>query len=417
MPIQMMNDRFTKPYTIAMVGTNDAEINMYGEVVKKRPYDWRTGKFAEGSYIVLDEFLTDLDELKNKDNITVHINSVGGDFYAGLAIYNRLRSLKASITTINDSLAASAGSIIFMAGDKGKRKAYAASNLMVHGVLTLLWGYYNVPALKAEIKDLESHNKAAIAAYKEATDLDEETIKAALSKDTYMTGQEAVDAGWADEVIAAEGEGSFNMKLSPDKSMLMGGGMSVAACLFGKLPDSIPQMSAEEWAELFVSNGTSEPVTPCNSMQPAPQADINNNPNGGIDMEIKNIEELRNAFPEFVAQIETAARADGAKAERERIKGIEDIQVAIGDSEMVNAAKYGDAPMTAQEVAFAAMKAQAAIGATMLNKLEGDAKNSGAAAVVATPAVTEEPKALTEDEQAAALLIGAIPTNMKKEDK
>lgn len=134
-------------------------------------------------------------------------------------------------------------------------------------------------------------------------------------------------------------------------------------------------------------------------------------------MEIKNIEELRNAFPEFVAQIETAARADGAKAERERIKGIEDIQVAIGDSEMVNAAKYGDAPMTAQEVAFAAMKAQAAIGATMLNKLEGDAKNSGAAAVVATPAVTEEPKALTDDEQAAALLIGAIPTNMKKEDK
>ena len=107
-------------------------------------------------------------------------------------------------------------------------------------------------------------------------------------------------------------------------------------------------------------------------------------------MEIKNIEELRNAFPEFVAQIETAARAEGVKAERERIKGIEDIQVAIGDSEMVNAAKYGDAPMTAQEVAFAAMKVQAAIGATMLNKLEGDAKNSGAAAVAAVPAKDQE---------------------------
>ena len=107
-------------------------------------------------------------------------------------------------------------------------------------------------------------------------------------------------------------------------------------------------------------------------------------------MEIKNIEELRNAFPEFVAQIETAARAEGAKAERERIKGIEDIQVAIGDSEMINAAKYGDTPMTAQEVAFAAMKAQAAIGATMLNKLEGDAKNSGAAAVAAVPAKDQE---------------------------
>ena len=397
-----------KPYTIAMVGQNDAEINMYGEVVKKRPFDWRTGKAAEGNYIVLDEFLKDLDELKNKDNITIHINSVGGDFYAGLAIYNRLRSLKASITTINDSLAASAGSIIFEAGDKGKRKAYAASNLMVHGVLTLLWGYYNAVDLQAEIKELESHNKAAIAAYVEATGLDEDTIKEAMSKDTYMTGQEAVDAGWADEVISASGDNLVNMKVTPDKSMLMCGGYSVAACLFGKLPETIPQMSAEEWAEL---------TAPDNGMQPAPQADINTNPNGGKDMEIKNTNDLRNAFPEFVAQIEAAAQASGAEAERARIKGIEDIQAAIGNTEMVKNAKFGDKPMTAQQLAFEAMKAQASIGANMLNGLETDAKNSGAGDVVPTPTPAGEPKAQTDDEKAEALLVGAIPANMKKEAK
>lgn len=415
MPIPMMNNRFPKPYTIAMVGSNDAEINMYGEVVKKRPYDWRTGKFAEGSYIVLDEFLTDLDELKDKDNITIHINSVGGDFYAGLAIYNRLRSLRASITTINDSLAASAGSIIFMAGDKGKRKAYAASNLMVHGVLTLLWGYYNVPALKAEIKDLESHNKAAIAAYKEATDLDEETIKSALSKDTYMTGQEAVDAGWADEVISAEGEGTFNMKLTPDKSMLMFGDKSIAACLFGKLPDSIQQMTEEEWAEM------TEPTANA-SVSPAPQVDIDKNSTGGIHMaEIKSMEDLRAEYPDLVGQVENAAkaseRAEGIAAERARIQGIEAIENAIGDKEMVRNAKYGENPMTAEQLALKAMQAQAAIGNTVVNQLEGDAANSGAAGVAANPAPAGEPKALTEDEQAEALLLGAIPANMKKEDK
>ena len=134
-------------------------------------------------------------------------------------------------------------------------------------------------------------------------------------------------------------------------------------------------------------------------------------------MEIKNIEELRTALPELVAQLETAARADGANAERERIKGIEDIQAAIGDAEMIKNAKYGDKPLTAQQVAFEAMKAQAAIGASMLNKIETDNKNSGADGVVPAPAVVEEPQAQTDDEKAEALLIGAIPANMKKEDK
>ena len=98
----MPNTTQLKPYVINMIGDNEAEINMYGEVVKKRPYDWRTGKPAEGNYIVLDEIIADLDTLRNKSKITIHINSVGGDFYAGLAIYNRLRTLSASITTIND---------------------------------------------------------------------------------------------------------------------------------------------------------------------------------------------------------------------------------------------------------------------------------------------------------------------------
>lgn len=403
-----------KPYTIAMVGDNDAEINLYGEVVQSHPVDWWTGEKIPGNFIALDEFLRDLDELNSKDNVTVHINSVGGDFYAGLAIYNRLRTLKASITTINDGLAASAGSLIFMAGDKGKRKAHAASNLMIHGVLTLLWGYYNAVDLKAEIKTLESHNKAAIAAYVEATGLPEDVVKAAMSKDTYMTGQEAVDAGWADEVITGDDAADpVNMKLSPDKSLLMCNGYSVAARCMGNLPASIPQMSAEEWAQLSTpKNGANAHP---NSTQPANRVSDNTH-TGGTDMEIKNTTELRNAFPDLVAQIESDARADGMHAERQRIQGIESIQNAIGDTAMIHDAKFGEKPMNAQELAFAAMQKQASLGADMLNKLGNDAQNSGAAAVTAAPAVTET-KAMTEDEQAEALMLGAIPAHLKKEVK
>ena len=385
MPIPMMrNNPNLKPYTIAMVGQNDAEINLYGEVVSTRPIDWWTGEAVPGNYIAVDEILRDLDELNSKDNITVHINSVGGEFYAGLAIYNRLRNLSASVTTINDSLAASAGSIIFMAGDKGKRKVHAGSNLMIHGVLNFLYGYYNTTDLKTEIKNLEAHNKAAIAAYVEATGLDQETVKAAMSKDTYMTGQEAVDNGWADEVISGEGVEPVNMMLTPDKSCLMVNGRAVAACLFGKLPENIPAMTAEEYAALSTPEGVAEPRN--ESGNPAQQDPNNTHLIGGNHMEIKTPDELRNAFPDLVAQIETAARAEGASAERARIQGIEDIQNVVGDAAMVRNAKFGEKPMSNAELLVEAAKQHAAAGTVMFGNLQADAAASGAAAVAAAPA-------------------------------
>ena len=388
MPIPMRNNTLLKPYNIVYEGDDGATIDMYGEVMETRPIDFWTGQPVPGNFILLDEFLNDLKSLEGKSSITVHINSVGGSFFAGLAIYNRLRTLGASITTINDSLAASAGSIIFMAGDKGKRKVHAGSTLMVHGVMGFLYGYYNVADLKSVINTFKAHDKTLVAAYQEATGLDEDTIRAAISKDTYMTGQEAVDAGWADEVISGEGVDPVNMKLSPDKSRLMVNGHAVAACLFGKLPDSIQAMTAEEYAALSTPESGTEPHD--NSDTPAPQARNNTHTDGGNHMEFQTPEELRNAFPELVAQIETAARAEGATAERNRIQQIESVQAAIGDPEMVRNAKFGENPMTLEQVAVAVLQAQAAIGSTMLNNMKADAAASGAAAVAGAAAPTVE---------------------------
>lgn len=383
MPIPMVrNSGLVKPYNIVVDdGSNTATIDMYGEVVETRPVDWWTGKPISGNFIMLDEFLNDLKGLEGKSSVTVHINSVGGSFYAGLAIYNRLRTLNASVTTINDSLAASAGSIIFMAGDKGKRKVYAGSNLMVHGVMGFLCGYYNVAELKNTINTLKAHDKALVAAYVEATGLSEEVVRAAMSKDTYMTGQEAVDAGWADEVISGEGVEPVNMKLSPDKSHLMVNGRAVAACLFGKLPEGIPQMTAEEFAALSIP-----------SAEPATQVCNKTHQNGGIEnMEIKNAEDLRNAYPEFCAEIENAARAAGVADERARIQGIEGMQNAVADAEMVKNAKYGEKTMTVEQFAVAAMQKMAAANAAALNGIVADGNASNTAAVTAAPAAAASP--------------------------
>ena len=108
-------------------------------------------------------------------------------------------------------------------------------------------------------------------------------------------------------------------------------------------------------------------------------------------MEFTTPEELRNAFPELVQQIEAAARAEGVTAERNRIQQIESVQAAIGDPNMVHNAKFGENPMTLEQVAVAVLQAQAAIGSTMLNNMNADAAASGAAAVASAAAPTGEP--------------------------
>lgn len=381
-----------KPYNIVVNSAgNSAEIIMYGEVVEKRPRDWWTDRPIDGNFIVLDEFLDDLENLSGCSSITIRINSPGGNMNAGVVIHNRLRDLGAHITTICDGLAASAASIIFMAGDT--RKIYSGGIVMVHGAAVLLYGYYQEQDVAKVQTMLRAHNQAGINIYVERTGKDEATIRQMVEAETWLTGQEAVDNGFATEVIAdADDEEPVSMKLSPDRTKLMFGGRSVAACLFNKLPDNIPQMTEAEFAAL------SETVD-----DPAMRGD--NISNGGIkNMEIKNVDDLRKAYPTLVQEVENAARTEGMTNERNRIHGIESIEAAVGDAEMVRNAKYGEKPLTAQELSFAAMQKQAKIGNKMLGDMEDDTKASGVGAVAAS-AAPADPKAndpKTLEAQAAA---------------
>ena len=364
----MSNPKALKAYDIADVGENDAEINMYGEVVSTRPTDFWTGEPIGGDYIAVDDFLRDLDGLKSKSNITVHINSVGGDLYAGLAIYNRLKSLPGNVVTINDGLAASAASVIFQAGDT--RKVHAGSNIMIHQAAGFLYGYYQSKDLKEAIKQLDAGNRAAVNVYAEASGREPEAMKAMLDKETWLTGQEAVDAGLADELIGDDMP--VSMSLTADRSHIIANGVSLSTRGMKKIPASIPVMPAAAMA-----------VSP-----PAAPVEDKNKTERGNKMEIKNVEELRKAFPDLVTQIEAAAReagqAEGVNAERARIQGIEAIENVIADKAMIASAKY-EQPLTAEQLAFKAMQAQASIGATMITRMEADAAESGAAQVAAMP--------------------------------
>ena len=104
---------------------------------------------------------------------------------------------------------------------------------------------------------------------------------------------------------------------------------------------------------------------------------------------IKTVDELRAAFPDLVAQVETAAQAvgntAGVEAERARIQGIEAIENAIADKALINSAKYGEKPLTAEQLAFQAMQAQAAVGMKVLDNIAKDGAASGVEGVETAP--------------------------------
>jgi hypothetical protein len=102
-----------------------------------------------------------------------------------------------------------------------------------------------------------------------------------------------------------------------------------------------------------------------------------------------------------MSQLATFAAQEAIKAERERIQAIEAIAAAVGDTELVNEAKFGGADgksaCTAQELSFKAMQKQAALGAAHLANVRSDYTASGAGAVGAAPNSGDSPAASLDD--------------------
>ena len=82
-----------KFWNVASTGDDEGEITLYGDVVSRQPVDWWTGEPEPGLYIAPESFMEDLAAVKGKNNITIKINSCGGDLYTGIAIHNAIKGL------------------------------------------------------------------------------------------------------------------------------------------------------------------------------------------------------------------------------------------------------------------------------------------------------------------------------------
>lgn len=154
-------------------------------------YDEIGGSFG----VSADEFVKDLQGITD-DNITVRINSPGGSVFDAVAIYNALIQHKASITTRVDALAASAASIIAMAGDRVEMMVGA--QLMIHDAMGVEMGNAKDMREMATFLDRQSDNLASIYANKGG---DAQDWRALMLAETWMFAQEAVDFGLADSVF------------------------------------------------------------------------------------------------------------------------------------------------------------------------------------------------------------------------
>lgn len=430
MPNQRMKVNIKKPvYAMASTDGQSAEVTMYGDIYESHPVDGWTGEPVEGQFITLSEFLEDLQQISSCKDITIRMNSYGGDAVVAITIHNRLRELVqggAKLTCIVDGVAMSGGSLIMCACDNVR--VNPSSLIMIHKCWASLWGGYNADELREAAKTYDAYDKAQISIYRRKTGLSDTVISHMMGATTYMTGSEAVEKGFANELI--EDAEPLGIAASADGRCLFVKGRKLHLAPGQFAPDNIPTVTPEASATVETNK------TPAQTGK------------GGNSMTLK---EFREQHPEMAAQLEAEARAaagssdattppmqastptpapapatapttgsqdDPVQAERQRLQEI-DALAGLFDAETVNAAKYGENACTAQEMVYRAAQTAAKQGKKFLADLEADGEESGAAkvgAAVETPAVSDKDKTpqqrMTEAKAQVKSLLGK-----KKEEK
>ncbi len=360
--------------------TEDIELRIEGDIIDD-DYAWLYEWFQIPATSP-NAFKEELNQYKGQ-NVTVWIDSYGGSVFAAAGIYNSLMEHKktgAKVTTKADSKVMSAATVIFAAGDERLMSPVAIH--MMHNPLTEVYGYASDLRKTADV--LDEVKETIINAYQLSTKRSRAKISQMMDDETYMSAKTAVKEGFAtgmlysdDNADVTEVDNLLNLRFS-----------QVMA---------IQNAANASFKEFFELNKTdlAKKKSDAQQAQASQQPDANKeNNNEGDDFMIpKTVEELRNTCPDLVKQIEDAARAAGAEAERQRIQDIEKISANI-DPELVDKAKFTE-PVDAKELAFKALQSDGQKGQQYLENAKKDAQASGTGEVPAASAEGSDPKPKT----------------------
>ena len=188
---------------IQQSANNTADIYIYGDI-------WDSWWSDEtNSAICLKDKLLELGDISE---INLHINSLGGDVFEGLAMFNLLKQHKATVKVYIDGIAASIASVIAMAGDE----IYMPKNsmMMIHNCWT--YGCGNAKDLRKAADDLDKIMEASIESYMSKVNIDRDELVELLDGETWLTAQECLDKGFCTKILPI----SDDIEQSASKSIM-----------------------------------------------------------------------------------------------------------------------------------------------------------------------------------------------------
>lgn len=188
---------------IKQMTANSADIYIYGDI-----YDSWWDDESNSAISLKDKLLS----LGDISEINLHINSLGGDVFEGIAMFNLLKQHKAIVKVYIDGVAASIASVIAMAGDT----IYMPKNsmMMIHNCWTGACG--NSKEFRKIADDLDKIMEASIESYMSKINITKDKLKELLDDESWLTAQECYDMGFADELLPM----SDDIEQSANKSIM-----------------------------------------------------------------------------------------------------------------------------------------------------------------------------------------------------
>lgn len=186
------------PYVIEQTSRGERSYDIYSRLLKDRIV-FVSGVIENNMANTIVAQLLFL-EMENPDaDISMYINSPGGSVTAGMAIFDTMRYIKPHVRTVCIGLAASMGSFLLMAGEKGKRLALPNSEILIHQPLGGAEGQATDVMIHAEHLVKTKQKMASLMA--EMTGNTVERIMQDIDRDRYMSAEEAKEYGIIDNIF------------------------------------------------------------------------------------------------------------------------------------------------------------------------------------------------------------------------
>ena len=186
------------PMVVEQTSRGERSFDIFSRLLKERII-FVSGPVHDGMSTLIVAQLLFLEAENPKKDISMYINSPGGVVTAGMAIYDTMQYIRPKISTLCVGQAASMGSLLLAAGDKGMRFALPNARVMVHQPSGGFSGQASDIALHAkEILELKDRlNKIYVKHCSQKLS----TVEDALDRDNFMTAEEAKDWGLVDEIV------------------------------------------------------------------------------------------------------------------------------------------------------------------------------------------------------------------------